>query len=54
MDKNIGKESNYYDKLIFEGEYLNGKRNEEGKIYPLKTKLLLLDFSTVYFLPTPQ
>ena len=28
-----GKEYNLYDKLIFEGEYLNGKRNGKGKEY---------------------
>jgi len=27
------KEYNYYDKLIFESEYLNGKRNRKGKKY---------------------
>ena len=31
---NIMKEYSYYnDQLIFEGEYLNGKRNGEGKEY---------------------
>ena len=30
--KNKGKEYNFKDdKLLFEGEYLNGKRNEKGK-----------------------
>ena len=29
----IIKEYNYKDKLIFEGEYLNGKRNGKGKEY---------------------
>ena len=28
-----GKEYDSYDKLIFEGEYLNGKRNGKGKEY---------------------
>ena len=28
-----GKEYNYDDKLLFEGEYLNGKRNGKGKEY---------------------
>ena len=27
------KEYNYNDKLLFEGEYLNGKRNGKGKEY---------------------
>ena len=28
-----GKEFDYYSKLLFEGEYLNGKRNGKGKEY---------------------
>ena len=31
--KRKGKEYNYYDELVFEGEYLNGKRNGKGKEY---------------------
>ena len=27
------KEYNFYSKLLFEGEYLNGKRNGKGKEY---------------------
>ena len=30
----------YNDKLIFEGEYLNGKRNGKGKEYNKKGKLI--------------
>ena len=36
MNNNIsgeGKEFDYNGKLIFEGEYLNGKRNGKGKEY---------------------
>jgi len=37
----IGKEYNGYDdRLIFEGEYLNGKRNGKGKEYLPNGKLL--------------
>ena len=33
MEKGMekSKEYNYYGKLVFEGEYLNGKRNGKGK-----------------------
>ena len=34
-----GREYNYYGKLIYEGEYLNGKRNGKGKEYNFKGKL---------------
>ena len=38
--KNKGKEFNFKnDKLIFEGEYLNGKRNGKGKEYLWNGKL---------------
>ena len=32
-ENNVVKEYYYYGKLIFEGEYLNGKRNGKGKEY---------------------
>ena len=35
-----GKEYNYDGKLIFEGEYLNGKRNGKGKEYNYDGKLI--------------
>ena len=34
------KEYNKYDELIFEGEYLNGKRNGKGKEYSYDGKLI--------------
>ena len=37
----IGKEYNGYDdRLNFEGEYLNGKKNGKGKLYSFNKKLL--------------
>ena len=34
ITKNEGKEySSYYNKLLYEGEYLNGKRHGKGKEY---------------------
>ena len=35
-----GKEYNIFDKLIFEGEYLNGKKNGPGKEYDSKERIL--------------
>ena len=37
--KGLIKEYNDFDKLIFEGEYLNGKRNGKGKEYYCGNKL---------------
>ena len=34
------KEYNFDDELIFEGEYLNGKRNGKGKEYNFYGKLI--------------
>ena len=36
----IGKEYDDYSRLIFEGKYLNGKRNGKGKEYGKDGKLL--------------
>jgi len=45
-EENLVKEYNIFtDELIFEGEYLNGKRNEKGKEYNNKGKL---EFEGVY------
>ena len=40
-EKGRGKEYNEFDELIFEGEYLNGKRNGKGKEYYNTGKLNL-------------
>ena len=42
-----GKEYNEYGELIFEGEYLNGKRNGKGKEY-YKGKLKLLNIIIIF------
>ena len=40
-ENNQGKEYDCYsDKLIFKGEYLNGKRNGKGKEYSIASKLI--------------
>ena len=38
-DKECNKEKEYYGKLKYEGEYLNGKRNGEGKEYYIDGQL---------------
>ena len=38
--KGKGKEYDFYGKLQFEGEYLNGKRNGKGKEYDFNGKLI--------------
>ena len=38
--KGYMKEYDYFDKLIFEGNYLNGERNGKGKEYNNKGKLI--------------
>ena len=35
------EEYNKYDKLIFEGEYINGKRNGKGKEYNNNHNLII-------------
>ena len=35
-----GKEYHEYQKLKFEGEYLNGKRNRKGKEYSIEGKII--------------
>ena len=37
------KEFNQFGELIFEGEYLNGKRNGKGKEYYLDGQLFLME-----------
>ena len=38
-EKKKGKEYNYDGELVYEGEYLNGKRNGKGKLYYSNKKL---------------
>ena len=38
MEKKIRDEFDYYGRLIYEGEYLNGLKNGNGKEYGYKSK----------------
>ena len=39
-ERKEGKEYNYDEKLVYEGEYLNGQRNGKGKIYNNDSELI--------------
>ena len=44
MVKGNGKVKEYHnDVLIFEGEYLNGRKNEKGKEYDDKNGILMFE-----------
>ena len=52
MEKEMEKEKKYnkYGHIIFEGEYLNGKRNGKGKEYYLNGQLKCLFLCYFYYI----